>query len=266
MDENEYLKIKQIVKDMLGTVTFVYNVIGDKKSTMKTFNAEDVFNSFNFNKYKYKFYDPLGSLEEIGIWAELTEKTGVVTIEGIYPETIMKNYLIRHFSFTKSSRLDKVLSVLASIWHNDLSQLQDSIDIAQLASEEKYHKRKNDLSYLITSQQVDEYLEKILKRQKKNKDTQNYFLYKYCNENNEVVYVGKTINLDNRIYAHTKDQLKDFSGKIFYTKINNKVNMDFLEYVLINKYHPCFNTQYNDLSISTDWNNEPQWYEYKIRR
>ena len=48
----------------------------------------------------------------------------------------MKNYLIRHFSFTKSS-LDKVLSVLASILHNDLSQLQDSIDIAQLASEEK---------------------------------------------------------------------------------------------------------------------------------
>ena len=48
-----------------------------------------------------------------------------------------------------------------------------------------------------------------------------YYVYKYI-ENNNIVYIGQTINLKERITAHKCDQLKDFNGEIFYTELNTK--------------------------------------------
>ena len=47
--------------------------------------------------------------------------------------------------------------------------------------------------------------------------------------------------LESCIKEHKKDKLKNFNGDIYYFTCSNKINMDMLEYVLINKYHPKFN-------------------------
>ena len=90
----------------------------------------------------------------------------------------------------------------------------------------------------------------------------NFYIYKYVNNKNNIIYIGKTNNIERRIKEHKKDKLKNFNGDIYYFTCSNKINMDMLEYVLINKYHPKYNIQYNDFSIQTDMQ-EPEWILYK---
>lgn len=89
-----------------------------------------------------------------------------------------------------------------------------------------------------------------------------YYVYKYVDLNNTVVYIGRTINLKERIEnQHTKDHLKNFQGSIYYFECPNKTAMISFEYALINKYHPKYNKQNNHLDIQTDIN-EPKWELY----
>ena len=63
----------------------------------------------------------------------------------------------------------------------------------------------------------------------------NFYIYKYVDNKNNIIYIGKTNNIDRRIKEHKKDKLKNFNGDIYYFTCSNKINMDMLEYVLINK-------------------------------
>lgn len=62
-----------------------------------------------------------------------------------------------------------------------------------------------------------------------------YFLLK----NDEVVYVGKTVNLFERIMTHQKQCSKDFDDYVFY-KIDNE-KLDICERYFINKLKPIYN-------------------------
>lgn len=93
------------------------------------------------------------------------------------------------------------------------------------------------------------------------KKPQNFYLYKYENINKEIVYIGQTVSLAQRIQQHTQDKLQDFSGTIYYVKCGSKEEMDFLEKVLINYYKPKFNIIHKDrndlttklVNINLDW-------------
>ncbi len=89
-----------------------------------------------------------------------------------------------------------------------------------------------------------------------------FYIYKYV-ENNEIVYIGQTISLYRRINEHKQnsDKLYNFQGEIYYFECNNKTEMDSYEYFLINKYHPKYNTQYNNKELSLDIK-EPTWIKY----
>lgn len=89
----------------------------------------------------------------------------------------------------------------------------------------------------------------------------NYFIYKYVDKNNNIVYIGQTTNLPYRIVKHRGDQLKNFNGDIYYYRCKHKTEMDGYEYFLIRKYHPKFNSSFvkeDDIFIS-----EPKWILYK---
>ena len=89
-----------------------------------------------------------------------------------------------------------------------------------------------------------------------------YYVYKYI-ENNNIVYIGQTINLKARITAHKYDQLKDFNGEIFYTELNTKQEMDLIELILINQFHPIYNTKNLIPTINTKLENNLVWQNYK---
>ena len=90
---------------------------------------------------------------------------------------------------------------------------------------------------------------------------QGFYLYKYEDINKEIVYIGQTISLTQRIQQHTQDKLQDFSGIVYYVECGSKEEMDFLEKVLINYYKPKFNIIHKDrndlttklININLDW-------------
>lgn len=72
------------------------------------------------------------------------------------------------------------------------------------------------------------------------------FVYKFVDYDNEIIYIGKTKNLERRMQQHF------FNGhlpktcynnvcKIFFIIVDGKTNMDMMETFLINKYHPKYN-------------------------
>ena len=88
-----------------------------------------------------------------------------------------------------------------------------------------------------------------------------YYVYKYV-EDDEIKYIGQTVDLDKRIQQHTKDKLANFNGKIYYFECSNKTAMNSWEYCLINKYHPIYNVALKDADTSINIE-EPEWIEYK---
>lgn len=90
-----------------------------------------------------------------------------------------------------------------------------------------------------------------------------FCIYKYVDFNNNIVYIGKTKNLTRRCYQHNQeDKFKNFKGNIYYFSCASEQEMDMLEYVMINKYHPLLNVQFNSYHIQTDLN-EPVWKHFK---
>ena len=89
-----------------------------------------------------------------------------------------------------------------------------------------------------------------------------YYVYKYVNTNNDIIYIGRTINLQERIEKqHKRDKLKDFQGTVYYFECPNKTAMISYEYMLTNKYHPIYNEQNNHKNINININ-EPEWKIY----
>ena len=94
---------------------------------------------------------------------------------------------------------------------------------------------------------------------------QSFYLYKYEDINKEIVYIGQTISLTQRIQQHTQDKLQNFSGIIYYVECGSKEEMGFLEKVLINYYKPKFNIihkERKDLKVNLI-NPDLNWQFYK---
>ena len=95
--------------------------------------------------------------------------------------------------------------------------------------------------------------------------TKGFYLYKYETLDKEIVYIGQTIFLSQRIRQHTQDKLQNFSDIIYYVECGSKEEMDFLEKVLINYYKPKFNIihkERKDLMVNLI-NPDLNWQFYK---
>ena len=95
--------------------------------------------------------------------------------------------------------------------------------------------------------------------------TKGFYLYKYEDINKEIVYIGQTTSLAQRVRQHTHDKLQKFFGTIYYVKCGSKEEMDFLEKVLINYYKPKFNIihkERKDLMVNLI-NLDLNWQFYK---
>lgn len=68
-------------------------------------------------------------------------------------------------------------------------------------------------------------------------------IYKLYNKNKKLIYIGKSINLENRLVTSAKDK-KAYYFK--YTLINNKPDTDIYEIYYIAKFKPEKNKEFND--------------------
>lgn len=94
--------------------------------------------------------------------------------------------------------------------------------------------------------------------------SEHYYIYKYVVDN-VIQYIGQTIDLNRRIYEHTKDTLRELNNpQIYYFEVENKTAMNSWEYMLINKYKPPYNILLKKTSNIIDINEqEITWLPYK---
>jgi len=76
-----------------------------------------------------------------------------------------------------------------------------------------------------------------------------HFVYKFINYYDEIIYIGKTSNIKNRIKTHFgKNGHLDFvcynnTKKIMYSEVNSAYNAEIIETYLIHKYKPLYNDE-----------------------
>ncbi len=73
------------------------------------------------------------------------------------------------------------------------------------------------------------------------------YVYRYLNINNEIIYVGKTLNMNNRqsqhfgSNGHLSQECYAEVNKVEYIKLPTKIDMDIKELYYINKWKPTYN-------------------------
>ena len=70
----------------------------------------------------------------------------------------------------------------------------------------------------------------------------SYYIYKHLDSNNCVIYVGQSININQRCKDHLRSSgWKDKIDRILVAEVPNKFCMDFYEKYLIRKLQPQYN-------------------------
>lgn len=71
-----------------------------------------------------------------------------------------------------------------------------------------------------------------------------YYIYKYLNKNEEIIYIGLTSRpIQRRIKEHEVEELQKETYRIEYAKVKTEADMRMYELYYINKYNPKFNTR-----------------------
>lgn len=92
---------------------------------------------------------------------------------------------------------------------------------------------------------------------------EQYYVYEYLDEEDDIAYIGKTINLQKRIKQHCSENKFQGLNKIRYIICKNKNEMDNLENHLITNLQPYLNIDCNQFSFfSEDYPSEIKWIEY----
>ena len=108
------------------------------------------------------------------------------------------------------------------------------------------------------------------KTNKNRGDETMYYVYRFLDKSNQIVYVGKTGYLKKRMTEHfskqghlTKGQYEQVE-KIEYVELAFHLDMDFLEKYLINLWKPPFNSVDKDSDITLfSFNNAPlKWKNF----
>ena len=107
---------------------------------------------------------------------------------------------------------------------------------------------------------------------KSNIKHENFYVYRFLDKNNRVIYVGKTININNRMQGHILkandlyEELYKNIHKIEYSEVPSNYHMDIYEIHYICKYKPKYNIQF--ASDNTDLFDLPEleWSLYILNK
>lgn len=89
----------------------------------------------------------------------------------------------------------------------------------------------------------------------------NYYVYRFKDKNDNIIYVGRTINLENRFKQH--EHLTDIVKKIEYIECPTETDMVIKEIYYINLYFNENSTNIKDVyDKPTDYGFKDEWKEY----
>lgn len=91
-------------------------------------------------------------------------------------------------------------------------------------------------------------------------------IYRFLNENNEIIYIGKAKNLKNRLnsHHHLPNECYEERKKIEFTMFETEDDMDFAERYYIPKIKPKYNDIFKEraMTLSIDKFDDAKWYKY----
>jgi len=98
-------------------------------------------------------------------------------------------------------------------------------------------------------------------------------IYRFVNNNNEIIYIGKALNLQTRINnsghitKHLPEQCYAEIAVIEYVDFKTKNDMDFAERYYIQKYNPIYNDVHSDKPITIEIGelDTKLWFKYYIK-
>lgn len=78
---------------------------------------------------------------------------------------------------------------------------------------------------------------------------QKYYIYKFLDNNDNVIYVGQTIDMEKRMYQHKSYNYKNYDlysniYKVRYAEVESDYHMNIYEIHYICKYNPKYNIQF----------------------
>lgn len=100
------------------------------------------------------------------------------------------------------------------------------------------------------------------------------YVYKFLDETGNIIYIGKTDNIHNRMKqhfsknGHLPSECYESVVTVFYAAVPTKCDADILETFLINKYSPKYNTDkmfYQNIGRSRYQLQEPEWIRYEFK-
>lgn len=100
-----------------------------------------------------------------------------------------------------------------------------------------------------------------------------YYVYRFLDVNENIIYIGKTADIKTRMYkhfggrGHLPNDCYEKTKKIDFLELKDAIDGMLLEKYFIMKYHPEFNSTYQDSEISYSIGDESfRWKEYKISK
>lgn len=101
----------------------------------------------------------------------------------------------------------------------------------------------------------------------------SYYVYKFLDTNNNIIYIGQTNNIRRRIeqehftsMGHLTQECYKNTNKVEYVELNNGDEMNIYERYLINIYNPKYNKALNNKSRFSFELPELDWKTYTIHK
>lgn len=95
-----------------------------------------------------------------------------------------------------------------------------------------------------------------------------FYVYRFLDQNDNIIYIGKTNNMDNRMYihfhsGHLPKECYCSVSKIEYIKLETKIEMDIVELYYINKVKPKYNIKdKQNEELQLNLKEEYKWHTY----
>ena len=98
-----------------------------------------------------------------------------------------------------------------------------------------------------------------------------FYVYKFLDQDNNIIYIGRTTGLERRmkehkLNGHLSQECYDKVNKIFYSKLGSNVDMKIYESYYISKYKPIYNEKNKSFGDTKLILPDLEWHEYIYTR
>lgn len=167
-----------------------------------------------------------------------------------------------NYNLSKSIKDRDGILFLKFLYSNDIFKIENIKYILENTDKDSIKKYLNDFILEHSEQNISNSISTPT-------NTKNFYVYKFLNSKKDILYIGKTSDMWNRMSSHKsnsnthEDCIKETSF-IEYIKTNSENEASIYEIYYISKLKPIYNKEYNVSTYITIDLPTKKWYQYKF--